>query len=76
MFFLGWFFDDIDILKYFILYVRLDIELFYYLLIIYFDGGFIISIFDMVKYLSELIKGYVGNGILFSVVLYKELFIV
>ena len=70
----GWSFDDVDISKHSTLYARPDIELPYYSLITYPDGGLITSISDMAKYLSELIKGYAGNGTLLSAASYKELF--
>lgn len=70
----GWSFDDIDLSKHSTLYARPDIELPYYSLITYPDGGLITSIADMAKYLSELIKGYSGNGTLLNQTSYEELF--
>lgn len=70
----GWSFNDIDISKHSTLYARPNIELPYYSLITYPDGGLITSISDMAKYLSELIKGYAGNGKLLTKTSYDELF--
>ncbi len=70
----GWSFDDIDISRHSTLYVRPKIELPYYSLITYPDGGLITSIPDMAKYLNELIKGYSGNGTLLKKTSYNELF--
>ena len=70
----GWSFDDIDLSKHSTLYARPKIELPYYSLITYPDGGLITSISDMAKYLRELIKGYSGNGTILNENSYKELF--
>lgn len=70
----GWSFNDVDISKHSTLYARPNIELPYYSLITYPDGGLITSIADMAKYLSELIKGYAGNGTLLTKTSYDELF--
>lgn len=70
----GWSFDDIDLSKHSTLYARPNIELPYYSLITYPDGGLITSISDMAKYLNELIKGYSGNGTLLNKASYDELF--
>ena len=70
----GWSFDDIDISKHSTLYIKPKIELPYYSLITYPDGGLISSISDMAKYLQELIKGYTGNGTLLKKTSYDELF--
>lgn len=70
----GWSFDDIDISKHSTLYARPKVELPHYSLITYPDGGLITSISDMAKYLSELIKGYAGNGTILSNTSYNELF--
>ncbi|MEM6737916.1 MAG: serine hydrolase domain-containing protein [Bacteroidota bacterium] len=70
----GWSFEDIDLSKHSTLYARPKIELPYYSLITYPDGGLITSISDMATYLRELIKGYSGNGILLTKASYKELF--
>lgn len=70
----GWSFNDVDISKHSTLYAKPNIELPYYSLITYPDGGFITCISDMAKYLSELIKGYSGNGTLLSKASYDELF--
>ena len=70
----GWSFDEIDLSKHSTLYARPNIELPYYSLVTYPDGGLITSISDMAKYLSELIKGYSGKGTLLSKTSYDELF--
>ncbi len=70
----AWSFDDIDIAKHSTLYARPKVELPYYSLITYPDGGLITSISDLAKYLSELIKGYSGNGTLLKKTSYDELF--
>lgn len=70
----GWSFDDIDISKHSTLYAKPKVELPYYSLITYPDGGLITSISDMAKYLSELIKGYSGNGTILKKTSYDELF--
>ena len=70
----GWSYDDIDLSMHSTLYAKPKIELPYYSLITYPDGGLITSISDMATYLSELIKGYSGNGILLEKASYRELF--
>ena len=45
-----------------------------YRLITYPDGGLISSVSDLGKYLSELIRGYKGNGTILSQESYRELF--
>jgi len=70
----GWSFDDIDTSKHSILYARPTIELPYYSLITYPDGGLITSISDMAKYLRELIRGHSGNGTILQNTSYQELF--
>lgn len=70
----GWSFENIDISKHSTLYARPNIELPFYSLITYPDGGLITSISDMAKYLRELILGYAGNGTLLNKASYEELF--
>lgn len=70
----GWSFEDIDFSKHSKLYSSPDTELPFYCLITYPDGGFITSVNDLSKYLTELIKGYSGKGIILKKESYKELF--
>ena len=70
----GWSFDTIDFSKHSKLYADADTELAFYTLINYPDGGLITSAHDLAKYLSEIIKGYAGNGTILSAESYKELF--
>ena len=70
----GWSFDDVDISKHSTLYARPKVELPYYSLITYPDGGLITSISDMAKYLNELIKGYSGNGTILKKISYNEFY--
>lgn len=46
----------------------------FYEMITYPDGGFISSVSDLSKYLSELMKGYQGNGTLLSLESYQTYF--
>jgi CubicO group peptidase (beta-lactamase class C family) len=70
----GWSFNDIELDQHSILYENPDTPLPFYRLITYPDGGLITSIHDMSKYLTELIKGYAGEGTILSNKSYKELF--
>ncbi|MDO6471750.1 serine hydrolase [Maribacter sp. 1_MG-2023] len=70
----GWSFDAIDFSMHSKLYADADTELAFYKLVNYPDGGLISSSHDMAKYLSEIIKGYVGNGTMLSAESYKALF--
>lgn len=70
----GWRFEDIDMSKYTKLYKDHETELSYYTLITYPDGGLITSSSDMGKYISELIKGFVGKGTILQKESYAELF--
>ncbi|WP_276168329.1 serine hydrolase domain-containing protein [Zobellia alginiliquefaciens] len=70
----GWSFDTIDFSKHSKLYADADTELAFYRLINYPDGGLITSSHDLAKYLTEIIKGYAGNGTILSAESYKELF--
>ena len=70
----GWSFDDIDLPDHSKLYIKPSIELPFYSLITYPDGGLLTSSADMAKYLTELIKGYNGEGTLLSKEGYQEYF--
>ena len=70
----GWKFEDIDFSNYSHLYYTPDTLLPYYSMISYPDGNFITSSNDLGKYLTELIKGYNGQGILLTKESYKEFF--
>jgi len=70
----GWSFEDIDFSKHSKLYSSPDVELPFYSLITYPDGGLITSVNDLGKYLTELIKGFFGNGTILNTESYKELF--
>jgi CubicO group peptidase (beta-lactamase class C family) len=70
----GWKFDEIDFSKYSKLYESPQIALPFYSMISYPDGNFITSINDLSLYLTELIKGYEGNGTILNKDSYKELY--
>lgn len=70
----GWSFDSINFQLHTKLYYNLETELPFYSLITYPDGGLLTSVNDMGKYLSELIKGYSGNGTLLTKESYQKLF--
>lgn len=70
----GWKFEDINFSNYSRLYQTPDTLLPYYSLITYPDGNFITSSKDLAKYLTELIKGFAGNGTILSKESYKEYF--
>ena len=70
----GWRFEDTDFSKYSRLYLTPDTLLPYYSMITYPDGNFITSANDMSKYLTELIKGYVGKGSLLTKESYSEFY--
>lgn len=70
----GWVFEDIDITQHTKLYLNAETEIPYYSLITFPDGGLITSVNDLSKYLSELIKGYVGEGTLLKNESYSEFF--
>ena len=70
----GWSFENIDMSTHSTLYANPETKLPYYSLITYPDGGLITSVSDLGLYLSELIKGYNGNGNLLTRESYKELF--
>jgi len=71
----GWSFDTIDFSMHSKLYADQYTELALYKLVNYPDGGLITSSHDLAKYLSEIIKGYAGIGVILSAEGYKELFI-
>jgi len=70
----GWSFNKIDLSQHTKLYLNQEIQIPFYSLITYPDGGLITSANDLSKYLTELIKGYFGTGALLSPESYKELF--
>ncbi len=70
----AWKFADVDFSNYSHLYHTPDTLFPYYGMISYPDGNFITSCSDMVKYLSELIKGYNGHGNLLTKESYKEFY--
>ena len=70
----GWSFQDIDLQDHSVLYADPETELPRYSLITYPDGGLITSPADLAKYLTELIRGYSGNGSLLNGDSYQELF--
>ncbi|MCS4302141.1 serine hydrolase [Chryseobacterium sp. BIGb0232] len=70
----GWKFEDIQFSKFSRLYESPKTVLPYYLSATYPDGGFITSINDLSKYLTELIKGYNGKGTILNQKSYKEYF--
>lgn len=70
----GWSFDEIDFEEHSTLYADPKTPLPPYSLITYPDGGFRTSAADLGKYLTELIKGYTGEGTLLNTASYTELF--
>lgn len=62
----GWHYDDVNFDNVSKLYSNPKVEIPYYLLITYPDGGFLTSVNDLAKYLNELMNGYLGNGRLLS----------
>lgn len=70
----GWYFEANEMSNYTKLYTTDGKEIPYYSLITYPDGGFLTSIADMSKYLSELIGGYVGQGELLMNESYQQIF--
>lgn len=70
----GWDFKDVNMANYARLYANPETPLPYYRMISYPDGNFITSVNDLSLYLSELIKGYNGNGKLLNKASYRELF--
>lgn len=70
----GWHFEDINFADYSNLYENSKTVLPFYSMVSYPDGNFITSINDLSLYLTELIKGYNGNGTILSKESYKEYF--
>lgn len=70
----GWMSADIDTTKRSRLFANKEKMIAEYSLITYADGGFLTSSHDLGLFLSELIKGYVGNGKLLSNDSYQQLF--
>lgn len=70
----GWSLSAIDGTKHTKLYADIETELAPYQLVNYPDGGLITSSTDLGTYLSELISGYQGNGVLLTKESYAELF--
>lgn len=70
----GWNFEEIQFSKFSKLYENPKTVLPYYFSATYPDGGFITSITDLSKYLTELIKGYNGKGTILNQKSYKEYF--
>ncbi len=70
----GWKFADLDFAKFSRLYENPTTPLPYYQLVTYPDGGFITNTKDLSKYLTELIKGYNGNGTILAKESYREYF--
>jgi CubicO group peptidase (beta-lactamase class C family) len=68
----GWKFEDINFSNYSRLYQSPDTLLPFYSLITYPDGNFITSSNDLAKYLTELIKGFTGNGTILNKESYQE----
>lgn len=70
----GWSMEDVDASAHSLLYRNDNTVLPFYTAITYPDGMLISSGSDMAKYLSELVKGYIGEGTLLSAESYKEFF--
>ncbi|GAA5102423.1 serine hydrolase domain-containing protein [Chryseobacterium ginsengisoli] len=70
----GWKFKEINFSNYSKLYENPETVLPFYECATYPDGGFITSVNDLSKYLTELIKGYNGKGKILSKESYKEYF--
>lgn len=70
----AWSLEDVDVKTHSRLYRNDNSLLPFYTAITYPDGMLISSSSDMAKYLSELIKGYCGEGTLLTKESYKELF--
>ncbi len=69
----SWFFEDVDMAQYSKLYYD-ELELPYYKILSYPDGGLITSSTDLGYFLVDLIKGHSGNGTLLTASGYQELF--
>lgn len=70
----GWHYPDVNFVNCSKLYADPKTRLPFYTSITYPDGGFISSAGDMALYLTELIKGYKGQGTILSRASYAELF--
>jgi len=70
----GWSYNVLTFDNVSMLYSSPKMEVPYYSLITYPDGGFLTSVNDLAKYLNEIMKGYLGNGVLLSKASYEELF--
>jgi len=70
----GWSSKDIDVAKRSRLFANNEKMIAEYSLITYADGGFLTSSHDLGLFLSELIKGYGGKGILLNKESYQKLF--
>lgn len=70
----GWHFEDVNFAEYSKLYENPKTVLPFYGMVSYPDGNFITSINDLSLYLSELIKGYNGNGTILTKESYREYF--
>ena len=70
----GWSFEDIRFEDHTVMYEKPEQALPFYKLITYPDGGLITSVHDLALYLTELIRGYSGEGTILSDESYKELF--
>ena len=69
----SWLYQEVDMGLYSKLYYD-DMELPYYTILSYPDGGLITSSTDLAKFLIELIQGYSGKGMVLSKKGYTELF--
>lgn len=70
----GWKFEDVNLADHSRLYADPKTMLPFYTSVTYPDGGLITSVNDLSKFLTELIKGYNGNGTILSKESYKEYF--
>lgn len=70
----GWQFSEVNENDYSQLYLIPDSAIAHYFLATYPDGNFITSANDLVKFLTELVKGYIGKGSILSPTSYKMLF--
>lgn len=70
----GWKFEQINYQNFSTLYENPATPVAHYEMITYPDGGFITSVHDLGKFLSELIKGYNGHGKILSKNGYKIYF--
>ena len=70
----GWKFEDVHLSNYSILYENPTTVLTYYSTSSYPNGNFITYVNDLSLHLTELIKGYNGNGTILNKENYKSLF--